>query len=48
MDRLSSLEGASNGLYNWSESTGLKQLIRNRELDSVDALDFIEVDFIES
>ena len=48
MDRLSTLEGASDGLYRWSETTGLKQLIRNRELDDEDAIDFIESDYVGS
>ena len=48
MDRLSTLEGVSNGLYRWSETTGLKQLIRNRELDTEDAVDFIEGDYVDS
>ena len=48
MDRLSNLEGVSSGLYRWSETTGLKQLIRNRELDGEDAIDFIEGDYVGS
>ncbi len=46
MDRLSTLEGVSGGLYSWSETTGLKQLIRNRDLDGEDEIGFIEGDYI--
>lgn len=48
MDRLSTLEGASNGLYRWSETAGLKQLIRNREFDAEDEVDFIKSDYVDS
>ena len=48
MDRLSTLEEVSNGLYRWSETTGLKQLIRNRELSNEDAINFIEGDYVGS
>ena len=46
VDRLSTLEDVSNSLYSWSETTGLKQLIRNRDLpDDKDAIGFIERDY---
>ncbi len=45
IDRLSTLEDVSNGLYQWSETAGLKQLIRNGELNGIDAINFIEDDF---
>lgn len=45
IDRLSVLEGVSNGLYRWSETTGLKQLIRNSELETEAAVDFIKCDY---
>ena len=45
IDRLSTLEDVSNGLYRWSETAGLKQLIRNGELNGIDATDFIERDY---
>ena len=48
VDRLSTLEGVSNGLYKWSETTGLKQLIRNGELDTEDAVDLIKCDYVDS
>jgi hypothetical protein len=48
MDRLSTLEGVSNGLYRWSETTGLKQLIRNHDLNGEEAIDFIEGDYVGS
>lgn len=46
IDRLSTIEIASNGLYSWSETSGLKQLIRNRDLDEQDAIGLIESDYV--
>ncbi len=46
VDRLSDLEDVSKGLYRWSETAGLKQLIRDRDLNSEEAIDFIEADYI--
>ena len=48
MDRFSTLEDVSGGLYRWSETTGLKQLIRNREMDGEGTIDFIEDDYAGS
>ena len=45
IDRLSTLEDVSNGLFRWSETAGLKQLIRNGELNGIDAIDFIQDDY---
>ena len=45
VDRLTTLEDVSNGQYRWSETTGLKQLIRNRDLDDNEAIGFIEYDY---
>ena len=45
VDRLSDLEDVSGGLYRWSETAGLKQLIRDRDLSSEEALDFVEADY---
>ena len=44
-DRLFDLEEASGGLYRWSETAGLKQLIRERDVSNEEALDFIEADY---
>ena len=46
IDRLSTIEIASNSLYSWSETSGLKQLIRNRDLDEQDAISLIEGDYV--
>ena len=46
MDRLSTLESASNALYRWSETSGLKQLIRNRDLDDKDTIGLIKGDYV--
>jgi len=44
-ERLVHLEESSNGLYRWSETAGLKQLERTRELSAVDALKFVSRDY---
>ena len=44
-DRLSNLDEASGGLYLWSETAGLKQLIRRRDVRGEEALGFIEADY---
>ena len=44
-DRLFDIEKASRGLYRWSETAGLKQLIRERAVSDEDALGFIEADY---
>ena len=45
VDMLADLEDVSNGIYTWSETAGLKQLIRKHELSVEDALDFINLDY---
>ena len=45
VDRLSTLDGVSDGFYRWSETAGLKQLIRNGELNEIDDIDFIKSDY---
>ena len=45
VDMLAEVEGVSNGIYTWSETAGLKQLIRKRELSVEDALAFIKLDY---
>ena len=45
VDRLADLEEATNGAYRWSETTGLKQLIRNDEMSIERAIDFIAMDY---
>ena len=44
-DRLLHLEETSNGLYRWSETAGMKQLERRRELNLEDALNFVAEDY---
>ena len=44
-DRLFDVEVASGGLYKWSETAGLKQLIRERHVSDEDALEFIGTDY---
>ena len=48
VDRLTTLEDVSNGLYRWSETTGLKQLIRNRVLDIDEEIGLIKADYSSS
>ena len=45
VDMLTALEGASDGIYTWSETAGLKQLIRNRLLETDEALNFVRRDY---
>ena len=45
IDRLARLGETSRGTYAWSETAGLKQLIRNRDVPAEAALAFIEADF---
>ncbi|MCY4353900.1 MAG: DUF4007 family protein [Truepera sp.] len=45
IDLLVSLEEFSNGIYRWSETAGLKQLIRFKELTYEDALNFVQRDY---
>lgn len=44
-DRLADLGKVSGGLYDWSETTGLKQLTRKRKATGVEALDFLAADY---
>ena len=44
-DRLFEIEEVSSGRYRWSETAGLKQLIRKREVSNEEALGFIEADY---
>ena len=45
VDLLSEIEEASGGAYGWSETAGLKQLVRNWEISRGEALAFVENDF---
>ncbi len=45
VDLLAELENVGRGLYAWSETAGLKQLIRNRKPGTGSALDFIGLDY---
>ena len=44
-DRLLSLEEFTNGEFNWSETAGLKQVLRSGDLDLEIALDLIDDDY---
>lgn len=44
-ERLSNIDEASNGIIRWSETAGLKQLIREKEFGHDDALNFIHADY---
>ena len=48
VDRLTALEDVSDGLYRWSETTGLKQLIRNRDMENGEEIRFIKTDYRNS
>ena len=45
VDLLVTLEEASKGIYSWSETAGLKQVIRNRVPTDAETLTLIEQDF---
>ena len=45
-DRLFDLEEVSEGRYRWSETAGLKQLIRDSEISPEEALSFIDDDYL--
>ena len=45
VDLLGRLENITNGIYRWSETAGLKQLIRERELTTEEILNFFAVDY---
>ena len=45
VDRLSALEAVTDGRYRWSETAGLKQLIREQALSDEEALDFVARDY---
>ncbi len=44
-ERLLNIEHTSNGFIQWSETSGLKQLLRRREFSDSDALSFIGSDY---
>ena len=46
VDRLSSLDATTDGVYRWSESAGLKQLIRERELHTEEVLNQLAATFV--
>ncbi len=45
VDMLVALEETSNGVYRWSETAGLKQLIRSRRLGTDEELEYVKQDF---
>ena len=45
IDRLYGLEDSSSGHYTWSETAGLKQIVRDFEFNSFDATDFLRTDY---
>lgn len=47
-DRLAVLDDATGGALRWSETAGLKQVVRNIDLDQVTALDWVQMDYGES
>lgn len=47
-DRLVDIENRTSGAFRWSETAGLKQIIRDTELDAELALKFIELDYARS
>lgn len=45
VDMLVTLEETSNGTYQWSETAGLKQLIRSKRLDTDEELEYVKQDY---
>jgi hypothetical protein len=45
LERLSTLEATTNGHFRWSETAGLKQIIRDRPLNNDEAILFIAADY---
>ena len=45
-DRLFEMDEVSDGCFRWSETAGLKQLIREHEVSADEALCFIEDDYL--
>lgn len=45
VDKLSSLESATDGAYRWSETAGLKQVLRNSMVDAESAIDLLAKDY---
>ena len=47
-ERLSSLETYTQGQFRWSETAGLKQMIREHALSDNEALQFVESDYAQN
>jgi len=47
-DRLAGLEDTTDGALRWSETAGLKQVIRDTEITPEQALDYVEADFLNA
>ena len=45
IDMLAMLDETTNGVYSWSETAGLKQLIRNERLGIDEALEYVKRDY---
>lgn len=46
IDRFNEIEDSSNGLFSWSETAGLKQLVRNDEYENTDITAYIKSDYV--
>ena len=46
VDLLTSMEDVTDGIYRWSETAGLKQLVRSRVLNPDEALEFVKRDYL--
>lgn len=47
-DRLAELEAFTGGALMWSETAGLKQVLRRRDIDETEALDFVARDYADA
>lgn len=48
VDRLAALDEITDGVFRWSETAGLKQVVRDAELDPVRSLKFIKLDYTDT
>jgi Protein of unknown function (DUF4007) len=48
IERLAELEDATGGAFRWSETAGLKQVIREADIGREDALSYVELDYTVS
>ena len=48
LEHLSQIDEFTNGIFHWSETAGLKQLVRSHAIDMSEILDFVKADYSEN